>query len=79
MFAKIFFFCSGEPASSFRPVFRPHQFLMHSPVSHSLLRRFDISVFGHDVGFLFGGVVMAKLGVIVLQVMPAPRCPASSL
>jgi hypothetical protein len=33
-----------------------------------LSSRFDISVFGHDVGFLFGGVVMAKLGVIVLQV-----------
>ncbi len=34
--------------------------------------RFDIRAWGHDVGFLFGGVVMAKLGIIVLQ---APNLP----
>ena len=45
--------------------------------------RFDISIAGNDVGFLFGGVVMAKLGVIVLQVPPLcalcpPLAPACS-
>eukprot|EP00283_Hemiselmis_rufescens_P019401 CAMPEP_0173452750 /NCGR_PEP_ID=MMETSP1357-20121228/49353_1 /TAXON_ID=77926 /ORGANISM="Hemiselmis rufescens, Strain PCC563" /LENGTH=170 /DNA_ID=CAMNT_0014419657 /DNA_START=164 /DNA_END=676 /DNA_ORIENTATION=+ len=29
--------------------------------------RFSINVFGFNLGFLFGGVVMLKLGVIVLQ------------